>query len=228
MAKAVVVEESDWDDKAYLRFLPPHLQERYRESLEDPQLTHLARQISLIDVRIKVLLENLDRQILTVEEIEDDLRVDFPNLSEEDVHNIAKFTRAYLPETFIDHRTFRRLERIMDTMEKAQIDGRIRDADRAKRQLFSAIRDGRRDGDVWEDIQKSMDERRKLSETEERRIASNKQTLGLDQVVMLAGMLIKSLKESVLKYVTDTEVQQYILEDADRNYRKQLSMGTDR
>lgn len=228
MAKAVVVEESDWDDKAYLRFLPPHLQERYRESLEDPQLTHLARQISLIDVRIKVLLENLDRQILTVEEIEDDLRVDFPNLSEEDVHNIAKFTRAYLPETFIDHRTFRRLERIMDTMEKAQIDGRIRDADRAKRQLFSAIRDGRRDGDVWEDIQKSMDERRKLSETEERRIASNKQTLGLDQVVMLAGMLIKSLKESVLKYVTDTEVQQYILEDADRNYRKQLGMGTDR
>lgn len=227
MAKTEVIQDAEWDDKAYLRFLPPHLQERYRESMQDPKLTHLIRQISLMDVRIKMLLENLDQQVLTTEQIEEDLRANFRHLSQSDISSLAKFTRAYLPETFIDHRTFKRLERIMDTMESAQLNGRIRDADRAKKQLFDAIRGGRRDGDVWDSIKEAMEERRKLAEAEERRILSNKQSLSLDQVVMLAGMLIGSLKESVVKYVTDQEIQRYILEDADRNYRKQLGVGND-
>lgn len=223
MAKPVIVE--DWDDKAYLRYLPPHLQERYRESIQDPQLTHLVRQISLIDVRIKSLLENLDRQVLTVEAVEADLRTEFPHLADDDIKRMARFTHGYLPQGFIDHRTFKRLEHLIDKLESSQIDGRIRDADRAKRQLFDTIRAGRRDGDVWDDIQSAMEQRRKLSEAEERRIADNKQSLGLDQVVMLLGLTIKVLKESVRKYVSDREIQQYILEDADREYAKQIGSG---
>lgn len=217
--------DEEWEDKAYLRFLPPHLQERYRESVTDPQLTHLVRQISLIDVRIKSLLENLDRQVLTTEQIEEDFRREFPHLKKDDIERIARFTQSYLPEGFIDHRTFQRLELLMDKMEAAQIDGRIRDADRAKKQLFESIRVGRRDGDVWDNIQAAMEQRRKLSEAEERRISENRHSLTLDQVVMLLGLTIKALKESVRKYVPDREIQQYILEDADREYTKQIGTG---
>lgn len=228
MAKAVVVNEDEWDDKAYLRFLPPHLQDRYREAVTDPQLTHLARQIALIDVRIKTLLECLDRQPLTIEEIEADALADFPHLRDLEIKKIAQFTFNYLPDTFIDHRTFKRFEKILTNMEVAQRDGRIRDADRAKKQLFEGIRSGRREGDVWNDINEAMEERRKLSETEERRLSDNKQSLAIDQVVLLTGMLIKALRESVVKYVTDTEIRQYILENTEQIYRRQLGMGSDR
>lgn len=228
MSKREVV--MDWDDKAYLRYLPPHLQERYMESVTDPQLTHLVRQISLMDVRLKSLLENLDRQVLTEEEIQADLRQDgnFPHLKEADIQRLSKFIMAYLPEGFIDHRTFKKFAGIIDRMESAQLEGRIRDADRAKKQLFDGIRSGRRDGDVWDDISKVMEERRKLSVEETKRVIDNQQILRLDQVVMLAGMLIGSFKEAVRKYVTDREIQQYILEDADREYSKQLGMGHNR
>lgn len=223
MSKTTVVQ--DWDDKAYLRFLPPHLQERYMEGLHDPQLTHLVRQISLMDVRIKILLENLDRQALTEEKVMLDLRDEFPDLSEKNIKRIAQFVMAYLPETFVDHRTFRRFCLLLDRIESAQLDGRVRDADRAKRQLYTAIREGRREGDVWDEIKNIMEERRKLSEVEEKRIAQNQQSLTLDKVVMLLGMTINALKESVRKYVPDQQVQQYILEEADRHYKRQIGSG---
>lgn len=225
MSKQAKVEVAEWDDKAYLRFLPPHLQERYIEGLQDPTLTHLSRQIALMDVRIKQLLENLDRQILTEDKIMPDLEEEFPHLKPDDLSRIAKFIMGYLPETFIDHRTFRRFEGLIERMENAQLDGRIRDADRAKRQLYQAIREGRREGDVWDQIKEAMEERRKLVVAEERRLTENQQSLTLDKVVMLLGMTISALKESVRKYVSDQQVQQYILEDADRHYRRQLGSG---
>lgn len=222
--KQAQIVDSEWDDKAYLRYLPPHLQERYRESLDDPQLTHLVRQISLIDVRIKGLLENLDRQVLAQETIEADLREELPNLSDEEIRTAAKVTMSYLPENFIDHRTFKRFARLIDKVEEAQIDGRIRDADRAKRQLFDGIRAGRRDGDVWDQIQDAMEQRRRLTEAEERRLAQTQQTVTLDKVVMILGVTIEALKESVRRYVSDKELQQYILEDANQQYTKQLGI----
>lgn len=214
-----------WDDKAYLKYLPPHLQERYLESIQDPNLTHLIKQISLIDVRIKSLLENIDHQILTVEQIEDELRAEFKHLKDDDTRKLAQFIMSYLPQGFIDHRTFKKFERIMQKMEDAQLDGRIRDADRAKKQLFDGIRSGRRDGDVWDTIKEAMEERRKLSEAEERRVAKNESSLTLDKVVMIVGLTIDALKESVRKYVPDREIQQYILEEAERTYQRQIGTG---
>lgn len=223
MANSVIVD--GWDDKAYLKYLPPHLQERYLESIQDPHLTHLIKQISLIDVRIKSLLENLDRQILTVEQVEDDLRAEFKHLKDDDTRKLAQFIMSYLPQGFIDHRTFKKFERIMQRMEDSQLDGRIRDADRAKKQLFDGIRSGRRDGDVWDSIQEAMEQRRRLTEAEGRRITENQSSLTLDKVVMIVGLTIDALKESVRKYVPDREIQQYILEEAERTYQRQIGTG---
>lgn len=222
MAQAQIVDE--WDDRAYLRYLPPHLQERYRESLDDPELTHLVRQISLIDVRIKGLLENLDRQVLTQEEVEADLREEMPHLADDDIRLAAKVTMSYLPQGFIDHRTFQRFDRLVDKVNEAHLDGRVRDADRAKRQLFDGIKSGRRDGDVWDNIERAMEQRRRLSEAEERRLTQNQQSMTLDKVVMIVGLTIEALKESVRKYVPDKELQSYILTDAEQTYTKQLGI----
>lgn len=225
MAKTI---QPDFDDNAYLNYLPPHLRDRYRDSIEDPELTHLRRQIALMDVRIKVLLENLDRQILQKSQIVDDLSEKFPHLSAADISEMADYTLSLLPEHFIDHRTFKRLEGLIDKMEKSQLDGRIRDADRARKQLFEAIRAGRRDGDVWEDIQDVMEQRRRLGEAEERRLSHGQQYLRLEQAVMLVRTLISAFKDSTTKYVTDREIQQYILQDADRTYQRLLGVTTDR
>lgn len=226
MAKPTVVH--DWDDKAYMKFLPPHLQERYRDGVSDVELTHLVRQISLMDVRIKSLLETLDQQVLTKQEIAQDLLIDFPELSERQATDLAGFVMGYLPTGFINYRTFGRLLKMVDKYENAIFDGRDTEADRTLRHLFLWIREGRKDGDTWEDIQTAMDQRRKLVEAEMRRLDSSQQSLPLDNVVMLCGLLIESFKNSVTKYVQDREIQQYILEDADRSYQRQLGMGADR
>lgn len=222
------VIEPDFDDNAYYNYLPPHLRDRYKDSLDDPELTHLRRQIALMDVRIKILLENLDRQILQKSQIVDDLQEKFPHLSAADISDMADYTLSLLPETYIDHRTFKRLEGLIDRHEKAQLDGRIRDADRARKQLFESIRAGRRDGDVWEDIQNVMEQRRRLGEAEERRLSHNQEYLRLEQVVIVVRAIVSAFKDSTVKYVTDREIQQYILAEADRTYQKLLGVTTDR
>lgn len=224
--KAEVVDE--WEDKAYLKYLPPHLQDRYRDSLSDPALTHLIKQIALMDVRIKMLLEMIDQQVLGKEEIADDLRLEFEHLDDRDALDLAGFIMGYLPTGFINPRTFKRLENLVDRFERAEDNGKTRDVEAAKKQLFQMIREGKRDGEVWDDVKATMEERRKLSEAEERRLNQQQHTLPLDRVVMLCGILIESFKGSVLKYVPEREIQQYILEDADLAYRKQLGMGADR
>lgn len=226
MAKQEIVQ--DWDDKAYLRYLPPHLQERYREGIEDPQLTHLVRQIALIDVRIKTLLETLDHQEITREVVAEDLELEFDRLRKVDILNLSAYIMAYIPTGFINYRTFKRLSNIIDRLETAEREGRQKDVERAKKQLYEEIREGRKEGDVWEDIQNAMEQRRRLTEAEERRRQQNQQSLPLDRVVMLAGILIESLKESVQKYVPDREIQQYILRDADEIYRRQIGVGAGR
>lgn len=218
-----IVEE--YDDHAYMRYLPPQLRERYIEGLRDVTLTHLARQIALMDIRVKGLLENLDYQVLTEEQIVHDLRTDFPDLPELDVKHLTKFVMSYLPDNFINHRTFKKLARIIERMENAQLDGRIREADRCKKLLFNTIDGGKRDGDVWEDILTTMESRRRLVEAEERRRSNTEQTMSLQQVVMLASLLIEACKESVMKYVSDREVQQLILRDTERVYAKQIGLG---
>lgn len=220
--------EVEWDDKAYLKYLPPHLQERYSEGVNDPELIHLSKSVALLDVRIKGLLEVLDRQVLTKEQVADDLRLNFEKLSEKDVLELAGFIMGYLPTNFVNHRTFKSLERIVDKLDKAQKAKRVREIESTQALLFAKIREGLREGDVWEDIQTAMSERRKLAEAEKRRQDADKQTMTLDQVLMLAGILIEATKVSVQKYVADREIQQYILRDAELVYRRQLGVGANR
>lgn len=209
-------------DGAYARYLPPHLRERYDEGLVDAEILHLKRQIALLDVRVKILLENLDRQVLTQERLAREISEEFPHLDEADCHALAKYLQAYLPETFIDTRTFRRLEQLAEKYEKAMADGSLIKAAEALAQLFAAIRAGRKDGEVWNEINEVMDNRRKLVEAEQRRVIQTQQMLSLDKAVRLIGVVIESLREAVIRYVPDRDSQQHILGVAERIYAERL------
>lgn len=210
------------EDATYLKYLPDHLRERYQEGLADAQITHLHRQIALLDVRIKILLETLDRQILTADKIAADLLDEFPEVGSDLAYQIALHVQTYLPDTFIDTRTFRSLDRLVTKHETSMRDRRLIQAAESLGQLFRAIRDGRRDGEIWREIDQVMDSRRKLVEAEERRIVQTQSAMPLDKVVRYIGIVIESLREAVVRYVPDREIQQFILQDAERIYASRL------
>lgn len=213
-------------DAAYLRYLPEHLRERYQESLHDAQLTHLRRQIALMDVRVKLLLEALDQKTLTTERIAQDIQEEFPALDAAVVGKVAEYVHTFLPEGHIDTRTYRGMQRLVNKYKGAMAEKRLIVAAEALTQLFHAIEIGQRDDAAWQEIQQVMDNRRKLVEAEERRLFQSQQSLSIDRVVAMVSLAIQSLREAVVRYVPDTEIQQYILLDAERAYASHLSGET--
>lgn len=216
------------DDAAYLNYLPEHLRERYVEGLHDAQLTHLRRQIALLDVRVKLLLEALDRKVLTSEKIAEDLQNEFPDLDPALTQQVAEYVHTFLPEGHIDTRTYRSLDRLATKYESAMADKRLLAADIALRQLFAAIRAGRRDDETWKEIESVMDSRRKLVEAEERRLFQAQQTLPVDRFIAMVGVAIQSLREAVVRNVLDRDLQGVILLDAERIYASNIGGETDR
>lgn len=209
----------------YQEHLPEHLQDRYEEGLNDPHLLHLKEEINLLDIRIKMLVENLDRQVLSHEEIRDDLLSEFPGLSKKMAGDIAERVRSWMPEHFVDYRTFQRLETLVDKYDTAMLNRQIRKADGALRELHQTIRDGRKSGDVWHEISDITDQRRRLVDQEQKRLTQAAQLITVEKVVMLLDITIEALRGAVQKYVSDQEVRDYILVEAEEIYGELLGSG---
>lgn len=212
-------------DATYLNYLPDHLRSRYLEGLVDSQLTHLRKSIALMDVRIKILLESLDRQILTTDKIASDIRAEFEDIDPAMADKLAVYLQTYLPEGHIDQRTYLSLERLVNKYLNAMAEKGLTRADQALRQLFESIRLGRRDDAIWQEIEAVMDSRRKLVEAEERRLVQNRQMMKFDAVVAINLAIIQSVKEVIVRHVPDRETQQYILTEAERAFSAAL-IGT--
>jgi hypothetical protein len=219
------VEIVDSDENAYLKYLPEHLHAAFLEGFNDPQLTSLRRQMALTETRVKSLLLNLDRETLTNEDIEVQLRERFPNLEARLYPQLADFVATFLPENFVDHRTFKRLEALVNKYEDNMLHRRVRESDQTLKQLFETIRRGRASGSIWQEIQEALEQQRRLAEAEERRANQMQQSLTVDKVVLLLGYTIQALKEAVHLYVQDKEIQEYILEHTERVYAAQFSTG---
>lgn len=215
------------DANSYLPYLPEHLHAAFLESLNDVQLTSLRRQMALNEARVKQLLLNLDREVLSEMEIMQQLKAQFPGLKDDLYPKLTKFIQTFLPENFIDHRTFKRLEALVVKHESALADRRLRESDAALKTLFEQIRRGRSTGAIWDQIHESLEQQRRLAEAEERRLNATAQTMAMDKVVMLLGFTISALRDGVMKYVQDREQQEYILEHAERVYAAQFGAGTD-
>lgn len=225
--KDALVGQNVEQDAAYLPYLPEHLKQRYVEGLQDAELTHLRRQIALADVRVKILLETLDRQVLTTERMKTDILTEFPDLEAAQAQKLAEYLQTFLPESYIDTRTFRSLERLMHKYETAMLDHRLIAAAEAIAQLASAIKHGRRDGEVWKEIDSVMDSRRKLVESEQRRVIQTQESLTVERAVKMIGAVIESLREAVIRYVPDRDLQITILGDAQHIYQTRLIGAVD-
>lgn len=215
------------DNEGYLQYLPEHLRGRYIEGLRDAQLTHLRRQIALADVRVKMLLETLDRRVLTAEKLAEDIKESFGELDEMTCLRLAEFFETYLPDGYIDTKTFRSLDRLTHKYDDAMAAKNLVKADQALRQLFEGIRSGRRDGEIWKEIDEVMDGRRKLVEAEERRLVHTQQTLSVDRVITMVSLAIQSLRMAVVRYVPEREDQTLILTEAERIYSGLVSGEAD-
>ncbi len=209
----------------YQEHLPEHLRDRYEEGLNDPHLLHLKEEINLLDIRIKMLVENLDRQVLGHEEIRDDLISEFPAMSKDVAERVAKRVRSWMPEHFVDYRTFKRLETLVDKYDTAMMNRQIRRADGALKELHHTIREGRKAGDVWHEISDITDQRRRLVDQEQKRMTQAAQLITVEKVVLLLDVTIEALRGAVKKYVPDQEVRDYILVEAEQIYGDLLGSG---
>jgi hypothetical protein len=209
----------------YTEGLPEHLRERYEEGLTDPHLLHLKEEIGLMDIRIRMLVENLDRQVLDEDEIRDDILGEFPDLDPKMAKKLAHRIRGWMPDQFVDYRTFKRLETLVDMYDKALLKREIRKADGALKDLFQVIREGRRSGEVWHEISDITDQRRRLVDQEQKRLTQAAQLITVEKVVMLLGITIEALRGAVTKYVADQEIRDYILVEAEEIYGELLGSG---
>lgn len=209
----------------YTEYLPDHLQERFERGLNDEELMHLQQEIALLDVRITSLVESLDRQVLSEEDILEDLIDTFPHMEEEDLEQFAKYMRDRMPENFVNHRTFKHLERLTEQYQNSINTGQVKKADQVLRTLFRLIYEGRRDGDVWDDIQNAMKQRRDLIKQEQDRQTKAAQLVTVDKVILLMEYTIAALREAVNKYVQDTEIRDFIFVEAETVYDGILTSG---
>lgn len=83
---------------------------------------------------------------------------------------------------------------------------------------------GAADTAQWEEVEGLQEHRRKMVESEQRRMQIAQQMIGVEQVVVLMNATITYLKEAVTRYADD-ETADKILADANRSYNKLLGSG---
>lgn len=215
--------EIDGADR-YEGYLPSSLVRKYTDGLNDAELTGLRRELALLDVRIKGLVETLAEgyEASPYGEIEDAVRE--LNVGDEaEVRKIAKIVWEFLPDGYIDKRSWARLRQLANAFDRASDK-----ADEAKMQLtlgalFRAIRTGGMEENAWDDIVALMEVRRRIVSTEVDREMRSRRLMDVENVIGLLGALVKSLQESVTKYIPDRNMQEAIFYDAEQVYSRLLS-----
>lgn len=88
------------------------------------------------------------------------------------------------------------------------------------------IRRGSTDAAQWKEIKELQDHRRKLSESEQKRMQLAQQMIAVESVMVLMSATIETLKESVMLYA-DQETATRILNDATTKYARLVGARTD-
>lgn len=78
----------------------------------------------------------------------------------------------------------------------------------------------------WDELAAMIEKRRKLVETENKRIASSRDTITVQQAVLMLQMVIEATRLATLRYA-DKKTAQAILTDAQNTYTQLLSAGRD-
>ena len=94
----------------------------------------------------------------------------------------------------------------------------------AVKEMEAAFNASRHDLELWEDIERTMELRRKLTETEQKYLAQTNQVIPTETAMALLSALITAIKKSVKKYVDSTELEEAIIADAQREYESLIGV----
>lgn len=100
----------------------------------------------------------------------------------------------------------------------------IRDGDQQKqqehlRQLNDLVNGGAKHADLWYEVMNLVDNRRKLVDSEAKRMDSTRSNVTIEQALLLVSATISALKEIVYKYA-DPQTARSILVDASAKYKE--------
>lgn len=113
-----------------------------------------------------------------------------------------KFSAQYkVLKSSLENKNFSALESILKTMD-------------------DAMEEGRRENELWADIQGTMEQRRKLVETEQKYLSQTNQMIPLEAAIVLLSGTITAIKNSLKKYVADRQIEETIVLDAQREYER--------
>ena len=210
----------------YAGYLPKSLLGKYQEGVDDLELTHMRQELALLDVRIKNLVQTIseEEEAADYTEIARAVRELGVYGSEAEVERTARIIMAFLPQDYVDRRSWARLRTIADAYDRAleKVDGQ-KQADKLLGNLFRAIRTGSSSDVAWDEIVALMNVRRQLVATEVDREMRTRRLMDVEKVVQVLGVLVRSLQQSVVKYIPDRNVQEAIFYDAEKSYQKLLS-----
>jgi hypothetical protein len=208
------------EHERYSEFVPEYLQERYTSLLDDPLMMQLNQEIALLSIKVQAMLQRLNEEQANPELLLHDIQVYFPDETPELVDRIHEYVTTIITDQQIDYKTFKKLSSLVGKYEEYVLSKQISRADGVLRHLFRTIREGRREGDVWDDVSTAIKERRELVEAQQRIIVQQDQVIPVDKAILLLAATINSLRGAVIQYVKDSEVQRNILVDAEKTYRK--------
>lgn len=158
----------------YSKYLPAGLQERYQQSVDDPELLNMRHDIALVDTRLSDLLKRSE----------------------------AGESRTLWQQARSANDGIRQA---MDNENWPAMETHVRELDRL-------VGEGLTDHDIWHEISDLLDQRRKLVESEQKRLVAMKQLITSEQ----AMTLIAALAGIVKRHVTDRVVLSGIQNDLTR------------
>lgn len=87
--------------------------------------------------------------------------------------------------------------------------------------LDTLITAAKADADVWDDIASTLDQKRRLVESETRRVIGARQVLAIEQVMAILGNAFGAFKQAALDH-TERDVAKLIITQADSGFRQAL------
>lgn len=143
----------------YSKYLPARLADKYRESMEDPDLLELRSEIAVLDGRMAELMSRID-------------------------------TGESGPAWGV-------IQSALGRMTQARSEGDRNKEDQAFRELRGAVERGMTDYAIWSEIATITEQRRKLVETERRRLVDMQQVITSERAMLLIGAVVDIIRRNV-------------------------------
>lgn len=143
----------------YSKFLPTRLQERYAESVNDPDLLELRTSVALLDSRLEDLIH----------------RVDSGESGE----------------------AWALARRMLEVLKDAMSAGDVATAGAAMKELERIIARGMADYAAWHEIGSTLEQRRKMVESERKRLVEMQQFISHEKALLLIGAITEVIRRNV-------------------------------